>query len=148
MRTLLFLALLITLLGSGVIVHAQGVACRPSAGDIRNGQENCAVQAMKEAIAAAEKTYGPDHPALASRLDDLAALYVKQGQYARAVSLYHRSLAIYRKALGTDSPLLASTLDSLAPGENADSKTAARPSLLARNASGDSLRAEAAGLRR
>jgi tetratricopeptide (TPR) repeat protein len=46
-----------------------------------------------------EKVLGPDHPDVATSLNNLASLYNTQGKYAEAEPLYKRSLAI-RKSLG------------------------------------------------
>ena len=51
-----------------------------------------------------EKALGPDHPDVATALNNLAELYREQGRYAEAAPLYKRSLAIYEKGLGPDHP--------------------------------------------
>ena len=64
---------------------------------------------------------GPDHPDVATSLNNLAWLYHAQGRYAEAEPLYKRSLAIVENALGPDHPHVAASLSSLArlpPGEN------------------------------
>jgi CHAT domain-containing protein/Flp pilus assembly protein TadD len=68
----------------------------------------------KRSLAIWEKTLGPDHPDLATLLDNLAALYDNQGRYADAEPLYKRSLVIHEKALGPDHPDLATSLNNLA----------------------------------
>ena len=45
-----------------------------------------------------EKTLGPEHPGVATALNNLAALYLAQGKYAEAEPLYQRALAIWEKA--------------------------------------------------
>ena len=57
---------------------------------------------------------GPDHPHVATSLNNLAELYRIQGQSARAEPLYKRSLAIFEKALGPDHPDVATSLENLA----------------------------------
>ncbi len=61
-----------------------------------------------------EKALGPDHPDVATSLNNLAELYRTQGQYAQAEPLYKRSLAIAEKSLGLDHPAVATVLNNLA----------------------------------
>ena len=70
----------------------------------RKGNYERAVELGKRALEVAEKNFGPDHPDVATSLNNLALLYVAQGQYAEAEPLYKRSLAILEKALGPDVP--------------------------------------------
>src|ERR1700694_3122395 len=69
---------------------------------------------MGQALGVAEKTFGPDHPDVATTLNNLALLYKAQGQYAQAEPLYKRSLAIREKALGPDHPDVAVSLENMA----------------------------------
>ena len=62
----------------------------------------------KRALAIQEKALGPDHPDVATALNNLAVLYRHQGRYAEAEPLYKRALAIEEKALGPDHPDVAS----------------------------------------
>ncbi|MBT1570101.1 tetratricopeptide repeat protein, partial [Klebsiella pneumoniae] len=57
---------------------------------------------------------GPDHPDVATSLNNLAELYRSQGQYAQAEPLFKRSLAIWERALGPDHPDVATSLNNLA----------------------------------
>ena len=73
----------------------------------------------QRSLAIREKTLGPDHPHVATSLNNLALLYSDQGKYAAAEPLYQRSLAICEKALGPDHPhtrLVRSNLDALRTG--------------------------------
>ena len=69
---------------------------------------------FQRAIAIGEKTLGPDHPNLATRLNNLAGLYQATGRYAEAEPLYQRAIAIGEKTLGPDHPDLATRLNNLA----------------------------------
>jgi Tetratricopeptide repeat len=51
-----------------------------------------------------EKALGPDHPDVATSLNNLALLYHVQGLHEQAEPLYNRSLAIMEKALGPEHP--------------------------------------------
>ncbi len=57
----------------------------------------------KRALAIREKALGPDHPGVATDLNNLAGLFEAQGKYAEAEPLYKRALAIDQKALGPAS---------------------------------------------
>ncbi len=62
---------------------------------------------FERAIAIGEKTLGPEHPDLATRLNNLAELYRATGRYAEAEPLYQRAIAIIEKTLGPEHPALA-----------------------------------------
>jgi hypothetical protein len=55
---------------------------------------------------------GPGHPAVATGISNLAAIYDALGDYHKAEPLYKRSLAIREKALGPDDPDVARNLNS------------------------------------
>ena len=52
---------------------------------------------LTQALALREKALGPDHPDVATSLNNLAGLYHAQGRYAKAEPLYQRALAIPRR---------------------------------------------------
>ena len=80
----------------------------------RTGNYDRALVVAKKALQVGEKNVGPDHPDVATSLNNLALLYYSQGQYAQAEPLYKRSLAIMEKALGPDHPNVAVSLENLA----------------------------------
>jgi tetratricopeptide (TPR) repeat protein len=80
----------------------------------KQGHYDRAIEVAKKALEIAEKALGPDHPDVATSLNNLAALYQTQGQYAQVEPLYKRSLAIREKALGPNHPLVAQSLENLA----------------------------------
>lgn len=57
---------------------------------------------------------GPEHPAVANALQNLAKVYFQQQRYGEADELYGRAVAIMEKSLGPDHPDLAQTLDRYA----------------------------------
>jgi tetratricopeptide (TPR) repeat protein len=65
-------------------------------------------------LAIRENALGPDHPDVATSLNNLGFLYDAQGQYAQGEPLYERSLAIDEKALGPDHPKVATGLENMA----------------------------------
>jgi tetratricopeptide (TPR) repeat protein len=73
----------------------------------------------KHALAIYEKALGPDHPYVATSLNNLAALYRVQGAYNEALPLYKRALPIYEKALGPDHPNTKQFLANLKACEDA-----------------------------
>jgi tetratricopeptide (TPR) repeat protein len=71
------------------------------------------VAKAKEALKVAEQTFGPDHPNVASSLNNLAEVYRAQESYADAEPLLKRALELREKALGPDHPAVAESLDNL-----------------------------------
>jgi tetratricopeptide (TPR) repeat protein len=61
-----------------------------------------------------EQTVGPDHPTLATTLNNLAVVCEAQDKYAEAAPLYQRALALIERTLGPDHPNLAVALDNYA----------------------------------
>jgi tetratricopeptide (TPR) repeat protein len=80
----------------------------------RQGKYDRAVIPATKAREIAERDLGPEHPAVATSLNNLAGLYLEQGQYAAAEPLFKRSLAIREKALGLEHPDVATSLNNLA----------------------------------
>jgi tetratricopeptide (TPR) repeat protein len=79
----------------------------------RAGQYDRALVVAKKALDIAEKSTYPNHPSVATSLNNLAELYRAQGQYAQAEPLYKRALAIREKALGPDHPDVATVLENM-----------------------------------
>jgi class 3 adenylate cyclase/Tfp pilus assembly protein PilF len=68
---------------------------------------------LRRALALRERVLGPDHPDLATSLDNLAQLYGATGRPAEAEPLYQRALAVRERALGPDHPRFAESLGCL-----------------------------------
>ncbi|CAN0605635.1 unnamed protein product, partial [Ectocarpus sp. 12 AP-2014] len=68
------------------------------------------------AVDIGEKTSGPDHPDLATPLNNRAWLFniCSSGKYDEAEPLFERSLAIREKALGPEHPDVAESLNNQA----------------------------------
>lgn len=62
----------------------------------------------------AQDTFGPDHPKVATSLNNLAGLYQVLGRYAKAEALCKQALALWIKALGPDDPNVVTVLENLA----------------------------------
>eukprot|EP00903_Cladosiphon_okamuranus_P016211 g14959.t1 len=61
-----------------------------------------------------EKVYGPDHPEVASILNNWAEVLKKQGKYTEAEPLCERATEILEKALGPDHPQVGTVLNNRA----------------------------------
>ena len=85
----------------------------------REGKYDRAIPLAERALAIWEKALGPEHPDVATSLNNLALLYKAKGDYARAEPLYQRALAIREKALGPEHPDVAESLNNLAVLYNA-----------------------------
>ena len=59
----------------------------------RTGDYDRAIVAAKKALEIAEDNVGPDHPKVATSLNNLAFIYNKQGQYTQAEPLYRAVFA-------------------------------------------------------
>jgi tetratricopeptide (TPR) repeat protein len=68
----------------------------------------------ERAIAIDETALGPEHPQLATDLNNLAGLYQETGRYAEAEPLFGRAIAIDEKVLGPEHPDVAGGLNNLA----------------------------------
>ena len=71
------------------------------------GKYDRAIVVGREALKIAEGNVGPNHPDVATSLNNLAALYGTQGLYAVAEPLYKRALKISENALGPSHPHVA-----------------------------------------
>jgi tetratricopeptide (TPR) repeat protein len=71
------------------------------------GQLGEAGEALKRALAIAEKVYGPDHPDVAIRASNIGTILKDQGDLVGALQYTRRALAIDEKAYGPDHPTVA-----------------------------------------
>ena len=119
-RIRIIAAAILFLLSGTVLVHAKGAGIE---WDIlnrevkelhRQGKYERAVVLAQKTLEVAMANVGPDHPDVATSLNNLAALYDTQGEYAKAEPLYKRSLAISEKALGPDNPNVTGSLENMA----------------------------------
>jgi len=80
----------------------------------QQGRYADAIPIAKNVLTIVEKALGPDHPGVATGLNNLAGLYESLGDYAKAEPLYKRAFAITEKAFGPDDPRVANSLNNLA----------------------------------
>ena len=78
------------------------------------GKYSEAEQVTQLALAIDERVLGPEHPQIASLLNNLGLLYDDQGKYVQAEPMYQRSLQMDEKLLGPDAPEVATELNNLA----------------------------------
>ncbi len=81
---------------------------------LRKGQYGDAKAVHERAVAIAERVWGPDHPEVATPLNDLGLVLREMGELPGARAVYERALAIREKALGPDHPQVAASLNNLA----------------------------------
>ena len=79
----------------------------------KQGQYSEATDVAKEALKVAENTFGPDHPRVATSLNNLGEVYRAQGKYAEAEPLYKRALEMLEEALGPEHPDVARMLENM-----------------------------------
>ncbi len=69
--------------------------------------------AYERALAIDEAAFGPDHPNIASDVNNLGLVLQAQGDYAGAKAAYERALAIDEAAFGPDHPDVARDINNL-----------------------------------
>jgi tetratricopeptide (TPR) repeat protein len=94
--------------GAGLLINRAALFC------YARGQYADAESLFKRSLTLDENTFGPDHPYVATGLNNLADLYRSQGKYTEAEPLFKRSLTVYENALGPDHPDVATSLNNLA----------------------------------
>jgi len=134
---LVILRCLVVLLGTNLFV---GIAMAPAGAQRTDelekkvtelssaGRYSDAIPIAQQILRIREMAFGPDHPRIATSLDNLASLYRSQGElyrsqgrnsdadllYWKSSAMYARSLAIKEKVLGPDHPDVAKLLNNLA----------------------------------
>src|SRR5262249_31286812 len=68
----------------------------------------------QRSLAIREKAFGPDHPFVATALNNIATLYTTLGRHAEAEPILARSLAIRDKSLGPENRDTAVSLNNMA----------------------------------
>ncbi len=112
--------IIFTLLLSAITMNAWAAQDDWKALDLRArelyslGKYDQAVVVASEALAQAEKKFGPEHPDVAPYLNNLALLYYTQGEYKKAEVLYRRSLDICQEVFGTQHRDVATCYYNLA----------------------------------
>ena len=69
---------------------------------------------MRRALAIDEASFGPNHPTVANRLNNLAQLLKATNRLAEAEPLMRRALAIDQASFASDHPHIARNLNNLA----------------------------------
>src|SRR5271155_694106 len=81
---------------------------------IEQGKYQEAIPIGQRAVKLAKSFRGPEHPATATSLNNLAELYRVMGDYAKAEPLGQEALRIRQKVLGPEDPATATSLNNLA----------------------------------
>ena len=68
----------------------------------------------KRSLALMEKALGPNHPIVATSLNNLAGLYTLQGRHVDGELLHKRAISVREKALGPNHPAVGDSLNNLA----------------------------------
>jgi len=74
--------------------------------------------AFERALKINEKAFGPDHPSVATDVNNLGTLLKELGDLPGAKAAYERALRIFQKLLGDDHPntrLVRGNIDALSP---------------------------------
>lgn len=91
-----------------IILTSNGVAFR------RTGDNKTAMALYDEALAIQERLLGPDHPNIASTLNNQASILSEYGDYSASADRHRRALAIREKALGPDHEWVGESTYNLA----------------------------------
>jgi tetratricopeptide (TPR) repeat protein len=78
------------------------------------GRYQEALPLQQRALEIHERALGPEHPGIATSLNNLAGLYQAMGANNQALPLYQRALKIREQALGPEHPDTAASLNNLA----------------------------------
>ena len=70
----------------------------------KQGEYQKAIELFEQVVKLAIDRFGPDHPDVATSLNNLADLYRAMGRYAEAEPLYQRSLEIREASSGPTTP--------------------------------------------
>jgi tetratricopeptide (TPR) repeat protein len=87
---------------------------------------------MRRALSIDEASYGPNHPKVATRLNNLAALLKATNRLAEAEPLMRRALALNEASYGNDHPEVATALNNLAQLLKASNRLAEAEPLMRR----------------
>jgi hypothetical protein len=60
-----------------------------------------------------EKAFGPNHPYVATSINNLASVLAEEAKYEESETLYRRALSIYQKQLGKNNSLTVATQGNL-----------------------------------
>ncbi len=68
---------------------------------------------LRRALSIQERSFGPDHPLVANRLNNLATVLQATNRLSESGPLFHRSLEILENSFGLDHPEVARCLNNL-----------------------------------
>ena len=76
-------------------------------------QYDKALELFKKCVAIRLKTFGAEHPNVASSYNNMGNVWLNKGEYDKALELYEKSLAIQLKTLGTEHPHIAASYNGM-----------------------------------
>ena len=79
----------------------------------RKAKYKKALEYYRKALAIDEKKLGPDHPDVATMLNNIAVVFEIQGEYDLALQSYRKVLAMFQQALGPEHPVVAVALNNM-----------------------------------
>ena len=80
----------------------------------RLGEYNQAKELHEKALTIRKKTFGEDHPDVATSYSNLASVYNRLGEHNEAKELHEKALTIRKKTFGEDHPDVATSYSNLA----------------------------------
>jgi tetratricopeptide (TPR) repeat protein len=78
------------------------------------GKYDRAIQYYEKALAGDLKTFGSDHPDVASDWNNLGMAWQALGKYDKAIQYYEKALKIFEEFLGKDHPKTKIVRENLA----------------------------------
>ena len=108
--------MIMLLLGCGTMANvvSTGTLNKEAVSLYSAGRYDEALPLAERAPGIYEKVFGPEHPDVATSLNNLGKIYATKGDYAQAEPLYQRALGIQEKVLGPAHPHVALFLNNLA----------------------------------
>ena len=79
----------------------------------RRADLGAALPLLQRALAIAEKSFGPDHPEVAIRANNIGQILKAQGDLEGALSYTRRALAFLEKSFGPDHPMVATLANNI-----------------------------------
>ena len=70
----------------------------------KKAQYDKAIEYFEKVLKSDIKTFGEDHPDVASRLNNLGGAWYAKGEYDKAIEYYEKALSVFRVSLGNDHP--------------------------------------------
>ena len=73
----------------------------------QDGQSMEAIKVTEEVLIVAKETFGPEHPKVATALNNLGVFYFSIGKHKESENFYKQALRMRETTLGPDHPFVA-----------------------------------------